>query len=240
MMRAAPAAPASRTRMAGLDALSETARDSSRAAPARRVTRCSLGIGSWRGRGFALAIASPLLLLGCAATAFPPRDVADPVQVGVLDHGRHTSLIVEVPGNGMIRYAYGDWQWYALRRTGPFEASSALLWPSPAGLGRKELPGPFSPSAVSRQVRVRIEHALYLTVDAGKVRDLIERLDGIFFERRAEHVYNEAYDLVFVPHPKRYSLFHNSNQVVGDWLEQLGCEVEGTTFFSDWRKGAPP
>jgi hypothetical protein len=197
-----------------------------------------LVIGSRRGRGLALAIASPLWLLGCATTVFPPHHVANPVQVGVLDHGRHTSLIVEIPGNGMLRYAYGDWQWYALRRTGPFEASSALLWPSQAGLGRQELPGPFSPTAVSRQVRVPIEHALYLTVDAGKVRHLIERLDGIFFESSADRVYNEAYDLVFVPHPDRYSMFHNSNQVVRDWLEQLGCRVEGTAFFSNWQKGA--
>jgi hypothetical protein len=166
---------------------------------------------------------------------FPPDRVADPAQIGVLDHGRHTSLIVEVPDNGMLRYAYGDWDWYALRQTGPAEASSALLWPSQAALGRKELPGPFSPMAVSRDVRVPIEHALYLIVEAREVRRLVDRLDRIYYENRSTRVYNEAYDLVFVPHPEPYSTFHNSNQVVGDWLEQLGCRVEGTTLFSVWK-----
>jgi hypothetical protein len=65
-------------------------------------------------------------------------------------------------------------------------------------------------------------------------------LDAIFFEGRAEHVYNDAYDLVFVLYPERYSLFHNSNQVVAKWLEELGCEVEGAAFFSEWRKGTRP
>ena len=45
-----------------------------------------------------LAVAAPLWLCGCANTVFPPQHVADPVQVGILDHGQHTSLIVEIPG----------------------------------------------------------------------------------------------------------------------------------------------
>jgi hypothetical protein len=147
------------------------------------------------------------------------------------------ALIVETSHDQMFRYAYGDWQWYALRQTGPAEASSALLWPSRAALGRRELPGPFSPAAVSREVRVPIEHALYLTVDARDVRSLVDRLDGIFFENSAARIYNEAYDLVFVPHPEPYSMSHNSNQVVGNWLEQLQCRVEGPTLFSIWKRG---
>ena len=185
----------------------------------------------------ALAVASPLWLSGCAATVFPPDRVADPAQIGVLDHGWHASLIVEVP-DGMVRYSYGDWDWYALRQTGPAEASSALLWPSQAALGRRELPGPFSPSAVSREIRVPIEHAVYLTVEAQEVRRLVDRLDRIFYENSDSRIYNEAYDLYFVPHPDPYSMFHNSNQVVADWLEQLGCRVEGTSLFSVWEQGA--
>jgi hypothetical protein len=196
-----------------------------------------LVIANRRHPWLALAVASPLWLFGCATTVFPPDRVADPAQIGVLDHGHHASLLVEMPGDGMLRYSYGDWQWYALRRTGPAEASAALFWPSQAALGRKELPGPLSPMAVSRQIRVPIEHALYLTVEARAVRRLVERLDEIFYENSASRVYNEAYDLVFVPHPDPYSMTHNSNQVVGEWLEQLGCRVEGTTLFSIWKQG---
>jgi hypothetical protein len=138
---------------------------------------------------------------------FPPQRVAAPVQAGILDHGRTASLIVEVPDDGMLRYAYGEWNWYALGQTGPAEGSAALFWPTEAALGRMELPGPFSPTAVSREVRVSVEHAYYLTVDARDVRRLVDHLDRIFSENHARSVYNEAHHLVFVPHPEPYSMF---------------------------------
>ena len=194
-------------------------------------------IASRRCPRLPLAIVAPLCLAGCATTVSPPQRVTDPAQIGILDHGHHASLILEMPGDGMRRYSYGDWQWYALRHTGPAEASSALLWPSPAALGRKQMTGRFSPMAVSREVRVPMEHALYLTVDARAVARLIAHLDRIFYENSASRVYNEAYALVFVPHPDPYSMFHNSNQVVGNWLEQLGCRVEGAALFSVWKRG---
>jgi hypothetical protein len=105
------------------------------------------------------------------------------------------------------------------------------------GRARKQLPGPFSPTAVSREVRVPIEHALYVTVEARAARGLADRLDRIQDANLAERVDNATYDLVFVPYPEPYSMFHNSNQVVAGWLEQLGCRVEGTTMFSVWELG---
>jgi hypothetical protein len=191
---------------------------------------------NWRRRCPAIAVAAPLWLSGCGATVYPPQNVAEPAQVGILDHGRHSSLILQIP-DGMLRYSYGDWNWYALRRTGPAEGTAALLWPTQAGLGRKQLPGPFSPIAVSREVRVEIEDAIYFTVDARAVSRLIERLDRIFHENSAARVYNDAYDLVFVPHPDPYTISNNSNRLVAGWLEQLGCRIEGTTLFSVWQLG---
>jgi hypothetical protein len=167
----------------------------------------------------------------------PPARVADPAQIGVLDHGRHASLILESSGGDMVRYAYGDWNWFALRQTGPLEASAAVLWPTRAALGRMRLRGPFSPTVVAREVDVPIQHAVYLTVDASDVRRLVDRLDQIFHENNAARVYNPAFGLVFVPHSDRYWVFHNSNQVVADWLVQLRCRVEGPAVFSVWERG---
>ena len=152
---------------------------------------------------------------------YPPPDVAAPSQVGVLDHGQHSSLILQIP-DGMVRYSYGDWKWYALRQTGPAEGIAALFWPTQAGLGRKQLPGPFSPMAVSREVRVGIENAVYFTVDARAVHQLVDSLERIFDENSAGQVYNEAYDLVFVPHPDPYTIAHNSNRVVAGLARAAG------------------
>jgi hypothetical protein len=192
---------------------------------------------SWRRRWPALAVAASLWLFGCGATVYPPPDVAAPSQVGILDHGQHSSLILQIP-EGMVRYSYGDWQWYALQETGPAEGTAALFWPTQAGLGRKQLPGPFSPAAVLREVRVPIEHALYVTVEARDAQLLVSRLDRIYDANLAERVDNATYDLVFVPYPEPNSMFHNSNQVVAGWLEQLGCRVEGATLFSVWQLSA--
>ena len=83
-----------------------------------------------------------------------------------------------------------------------------------------------------------IEHALYLTVDAHAVRGLTGRLDRIYATNFAERIDNQAYDLVFVPYPEPYWIFHNSNQVVASWLEELQCRVAGPALFAVWRLGA--
>ena len=55
---------------------------------------------SWRGRCPALAVAALLWLFGCGATVYPPPGVAAPSQVGVLDYGQLTSLIVALARPG--------------------------------------------------------------------------------------------------------------------------------------------
>ena len=152
---------------------------------------------SWRRRCPALAVAALLWLSGCGATVYPPPGVAAPSQVGVLDHGQHSSLILQIP-DGMVRYSYGDWKWYAFRQTGPTEGTSALFWPSQAALGRKELPGPFSPAAVAREVRVGSRCAL-----RRRGRERRPALGGspgpdLRGEPR-QRVDNAAYDLVSCP-----------------------------------------
>lgn len=190
-----------------------------------------------RRRRLVLAAALSLWLPGCATTVIPPETVAEPARIGLLDHGHHASLILESDDGSMVRYAYGDWQWYALGRTGVLEGIAALLWPTPAGLGRRQLPGPFSPAAVERGVGVPIEDALYLVVDGAYVRRLTARLDRIFQENAPRQTNSELRGMVFVPHPEPYSILHNSNRLVAEWLEDLGCRVEGPTILSDWQRG---
>lgn len=174
-------------------------------------------------------------LSGCTTAISPPHDVAAPARVGLLDHGLHASLVLELPDKSIVRYGYGDWDWYALGQTGVVQGSRAILWPSKAALGRRHLPGPFSPTAVSEQVRIVIEDAIYIEVEADRVRQLVERLDAIFDENIATRVHNPASDLELVKHPDAYWLLHNSNQMVGRWLESLGSEVRGFAILSIWR-----
>lgn len=188
------------------------------------------------------ALAAGLLVLAtaaCTAVIKPPVAPQVPQAVFVLDHGRHSSLVLPGADGGLVRYSYGDWSWYALEKTGPFRGSSAVLWPTRAAFGRRELAGaasgPATADVVRAAVRVGVEHLYELVVDARDAAALRRRLDALFHAADSTLVYNEAYDLEFVHHPESYWAFRNSNQMVARWLERLGCRVRGPALLSRWR-----
>lgn len=180
------------------------------------------------------AAAAALLLGGCTAVIVPPATPERPVCAAVLDHGRHSSLLIERPESGLVRYSYGDWEWYALGRTGSYQGSAALLWPTQGALGRRDLPGPATREAVTKQVRVGTEDAVWFAVEADAARRLATELDGIFEANAETRIYNPSADLEFVHHPDSYTLTNNSNRRVARWVAALGATVEGSTLLSDW------
>jgi hypothetical protein len=179
-------------------------------------------------------VAALLAATGCTTTVAPPAEIAEPARIALLDHGRHASLVLETTDGGLVRYAYGDWRWYALRQTGFVDGVAALLWPTQGTLGRRELPGPLDPATVSEQVRVPIESAIYFDVEAAHADHLRAHLEQIYQANLETRADGFAFDLVFVHHPEPYGMLHNSNQMVGHWLSELGCRVGGFALFSDW------
>src|SRR3546814_2053622 len=121
---------------------------------------------------------------GCAPTVYPPAMVAEPARVAALDHGQHSSLVIALPGDAMVRYAYGDRRYFALRQTGSTEGIAALFWPTQAVLGRARLRGSLWPDSLRQTVREAFEDVLFFEVDAGAARRLVAKLDG-FFDRNA-------------------------------------------------------
>jgi hypothetical protein len=186
----------------------------------------------WRG---VLSVVAALGLAGCTATIVPPAVPLEPARVAVLDHGRHSSLLLERPGGGMVRYAYGELDWYAKGRTGPARAFSALLLPTEAALGRKRLPGPLTRQTVREQVAEGIEEVIVFDVDARRAEALVHRLDALFEAGKARMAHNPAHDLDFVPIPVSYWLGRNSNLMTAQWLEELGVSVEGANVLSTWQ-----
>ena len=87
-------------------------------------------------------MAASLLLAGCATVVVAPAAPEDPVPAFLLDHGGHASLVLPAEKGRLVRYAYGDFSWYALGRTGPGTGLAALAGGTPAALGRGELAGP--------------------------------------------------------------------------------------------------
>lgn len=182
-----------------------------------------------------LFIATMTGLTSCTTTIVPPAQPVDPVTVFLLDHGRTPSLVVPADSGTIVRYAYGDWDYYALRKNDFGHGLAALVGISQGALGRKELSAKSELEAVRSAVVVGSEHIYELHVERERADALRAKLDDIFEANRASLVINEPYDFEFVHHPKRYSYFYNSNHAVADWLRELGCNVKGPTFSSNWR-----
>lgn len=176
------------------------------------------------------------LLTGCAAvTVEPPRQVAEPVPVFLLDHGRHSSLVLPAGDGRMARYSYGDWEYYALRRTGLATGLAALFGPTPAALGRSELAGPPTEEVLRAQVRIVVERIFEIEVEAAAADRLRTELDTIFETALESRIHSAGMDVEFVHHPVPYTFGHNSNRVVAGWLEALGCTITGRPILSNWK-----
>jgi hypothetical protein len=208
----------------------------------QRVMHAYPTLDTWNRRNRRTAHSPRVLLLAlaacttaCTTVIVPPTAPADPVPVFVLDHGRTPSLVLPRAGGGLVRYAYGDWNWYALRNTGIADGARALLRQSQGALGRAELDGPATAAAVRRQVtETGIAEVYAMHVERASVAKLLAQLE-------AEHAAGRNIETVstlgleFVPHPRPYTAFNNSNHAVAEWLRVLGVETRGPQMYSRWR-----
>lgn len=188
----------------------------------------------WLWLSFILLLVS---LPGCGTTVFPPEQVHGKARVALLDHGKHTSIVLDSGNGSLIRYSYGDWNYYALGKSGIFDTLVAGLWPTQAALGRKKLMGPPTIRNIRQEVLVPTEEIILFEVESGRLALLRKELDGIYHSNLATRIYNPAYDLEFVHHPDKYWALHNSNNVVAQWLEELGCRIQGPALFAVWSRG---
>lgn len=175
-----------------------------------------------------------LLFISVGCTTTIKCDQGQVAMVALMDHGRHATLVIHVDGTN-FRYGYGDWEYYALGNNSVAKGVKALLWPTKAGLGRKETPGPFNESFLMASVREGTEDILFLKGDVRQVLALKTRLDDIYFANIESKSYNLDYDLTFVPYPEDYWIFNNSNKVMSEWVDETGCESQGISLLSRWK-----
>jgi hypothetical protein len=163
-----------------------------------------------------------------------PKSPIDPRSVYLIDHGTHSSLVIQTSDNKMLRYSYGDFRYYALRDTSLASGAAALFWPTPATLGRGELKGPISEKSLRDQLVVVVEEIYPIEVTAEKADLLILDLDAIYFAGEGELVKVPEYGLIFAPHPIDYFWNSNSSTMIGVWLKKLGADVLGWALLSSW------
>ncbi|MFP5387437.1 MAG: hypothetical protein ACLGHN_15270 [Bacteriovoracia bacterium] len=174
-----------------------------------------------------------LSLFSCTTTIVCPKP-NNGVSVSIIDHGRHASLLMQANQDEMVRYAYGDWKYFALRETGLWSGARALLWPTQAGLGRKVLKGNIEDVSPQGPLNEVVEEVLTFKVEKKRADRFREEMEKIYWDNIKSKYDNEVYGLEFVHHPEPYSLASNSNLVLVQWLERLGCEGSDMTFLSKW------
>jgi len=189
-------------------------------------------------RAYVLLLPAVLAVSACTHTVIAPARPEQPRAAFLLDHGRHASLVLE-RADGITRYSYGHWSYYAENRTGLFRASGTLFGNDRAALGRRHFAGAAELDIVRHRVRVPVEAAWRIDVPAARAAALIDELDILFEAGAPERIDNRLYDLEFVPHPDPYHLGHNSNHVIGEWLRRLGCRVDMSGPLSSWHVAYP-
>lgn len=188
----------------------------------------------------AVGAGAVLCVTSCLTTSLePPRHPEDPRAVFLVDHGRHSSVVIATDSGDLVRYAYGDWRYYADQDTSLRSGARALFWPTAGALARGELAGPPDALVLRGQLRVGVEDIYALDVagvDADRVRG---QLDDLHERGIGEHQYVAAYDMVFSPHPEPYTWANNSATMIARWLDDLGVNVEGWAVVALWEVVGP-
>ncbi|HUP48178.1 MAG TPA: hypothetical protein VNA04_05240 [Thermoanaerobaculia bacterium] len=173
-------------------------------------------------------------LASCTATIHPPAAVVEPSTVILFTHGISSSLVLADEPGRAVRFAYGDWDYYALNKDSAWNAMAALFWPTPSGLGRQVIEGAANdPPALIRQFGIGYDEVFLFDVERDAVTRLRTRLESFF----GEALDNPEVRLEFVPHPDRYSIFNHSNMAIVRWLRELGARVPAMPLLPRYRAG---
>ncbi|TVQ08421.1 MAG: DUF2459 domain-containing protein [Leptolyngbya sp. DLM2.Bin27] len=179
-----------------------------------------------------LVMALALTWLTVPATIMPPVAPSNPVTVHVIESGLHARLVLPL-GNRWVQYGFGDWDYYALNRQSLYHAARALLWPTPGAIGWGEIES-------LRQLRAVIEpqgvRFLSFDISVAKANQLIASLQARIDQQPAEeHVHNPNTNLTLAQDDQTYSLLHNSNHELANWLEALDCRVDHLWLWREFR-----
>lgn len=168
----------------------------------------------------------------------PPANVNDPVTVFVADHGIHTSLILPREDGQLAQFSYSRFDWAALDYDQWYRSLGAIMVPGPGTVGTRDFPGPPTIENLTHQFELTNNHppvqAIYsVDVSAARRDAVLASLEARWAEHQDTMVVNSKRGLRFVKDSTSYSLFHNCNHEVAQWLRDLGCEISGAGMTAE-------
>lgn len=180
-----------------------------------------------------ILVAKLIILIYAPNFIIPPRDPVAPTTVYVLDYGFHSRLVLPDRGARLIQYGYGDWQHFARQERNLITTLKALFIPTQGTLAREELINSSTIQEIA-EAQARIT-SLTIEVANEKVVKLRNKLQDRFDRNIETKVEGNRTNVQFVKDDQDYTIFYNSNHQVADWLEELGCEVEGVLILPNFQ-----
>lgn len=166
------------------------------------------------------------------ATIVPPAAPLKPVTVHVAEFGFHARLLLP-EGDRWRQYGFGDWDYYARREQNLLNGLLALLWPTPGALGWGEVDSLDKFQADSEAAGGQL---LSFEVSGAQVNQLQHSLHTHFEQHIPDgQVYNRVNNLSLVRDDQTYSVLHNSNHELAEWLETLNCQVKSLELWTAFR-----
>lgn len=178
-------------------------------------------------------IVAAVVVIYSPTAIIPPRQLEESLVVYVVDHGFHSRLVLPDGQGRFVQYTYGDWQYFALQHQTAITAVEALLWPTPGTLGRRYFESFLELEQAVGQLGNR--RLLALAVDRAQADGLRSRLDAWFDNHLDTEVVHPLSGLHFVRVDQRYTIIHNSNHELVDWLRALGCQVKGFVAWPNFQ-----
>ena len=182
-----------------------------------------------------LLLALALSCGGCAAVIVPPPRTSGTrhVPVMVADYGYHSTVILPKSDGGLVEYAYGDWNYFGHNNKSVTTALNALLASDQATLGRRVLDR--LPDQPGLEQATGATSVIRFDAPRDKVAELERQLEHRFSTNLDSIMYSPVHGLYFVKDDEPYGVAHNCNHFTAEWLERLGCKVEGWVLTSKFK-----
>ncbi|MBE9211949.1 DUF2459 domain-containing protein [Plectonema cf. radiosum LEGE 06105] len=166
------------------------------------------------------------------AIIVPPADPAEALTIYVADYGWHSRLVLPSGNGELIQYAYGDWNYFALNQQDLKNGATALFIPTQGTLGRRKFSNIVELEQIIQQQNYRL---LSLVVAQSKVTQLLELLDQRFSRNIGTKIKNPQTGLTLVKDERDYTLLHNSNHEILEWLKNLDCQIYGFVMWANFQ-----